>query len=247
MRMMKPLRIAMWSGPRNISTAMMRAWENRPDTTVWDEPLYGHYLSHTGINHPMRSEILATSETDWQKIVRGLSGPIPGGKAIQFQKHMTLHMLDHIDRGWMAEVKNCFLIRNPSQVIASYAQKRDQVVATDLGYDKQAELFEHVCQSTGSIPPVLDSRDVLTDPKGILSKLCSMLGIEFSPSMLSWKPGLRESDGIWAQHWYQSVEQSTGFAPYHEKEIALSDEHLAIAEAAEEPYATLHRHRLLPD
>jgi len=244
---MKPLRIAMWSGPRNISTAMMRAWENRPDTSVWDEPLYGHFLARTGIDHPLRKEILETCETDWRKVIADLTGPIPGGKPIQFQKHMTQHMLEHIDRGWMADVTNCFLIRHPDQVIASYALKRDQVTAADLGFDRQAEIFEQVCQSTGAIPPVLDARDVLTNPEGMLSKLCSVLGIKFSPSMLAWRTGLRDSDGVWARHWYQAVEQSTGFAPYREKEISLSDEHQTIAEAAKSFYARLYKHRLLPD
>jgi len=247
MYLMGALRIAMWSGPRNISTAMMRAWENRPDTSVWDEPLYGHFLAHTGMDHPMRREILETCETDWRKTVQDLTGPIPGAKAIQFQKHMTQHMLEHIDRGWMAAVTNCFLIRKPEQVIASYAAKRDQLTAADLGFDRQAELFEYVCQKTGSVPPVLDARDVLTDPEGLLSKFCSVLDVEFSPTMLSWRTGMRDSDGVWARHWYHAVEQSTGFAPYRENEIELSDEHRAIAEAAQTSYAKLYRHRLVAD
>ena len=226
---------------------MMRAWENRPDTSVWDEPLYGHFLSHTGIDHPLRQEILETCETDWRKVAKDLIGPIPGSKPIQFQKHMTQHMLDHIDRGWMARVTNCFLIRKPEQVIASYAAKRDQLTAADLGFDRQAELFDDVCQTTGSVPPVLDARDVLTDPKGLLLKLCAVLDIEFSPAMLSWPKGLRESDGIWAEHWYHAVERSTGFTPYRETEIELSDKHRAIADAAQTSYAKLYRHRLAAD
>jgi len=244
MRLMGSLRIAMWSGPRNISTAMMRAWENRSDTVVWDEPFYGDYLRETGFDHPMRDDILETCETNWREVVARLTGPVPDGKSVFFQKHMTHHMLPHIDRTWMADVKNCFLIRDPKQVIASYAIKRDFMTFEDIGFDLQAELFDDVCQITGNPPPVLDASDVLTNPEGILRRLCAELGIKFSEQMLSWPAGRRESDGVWARHWYAKVEESSGFATYVENDIQLPDQHLALAERAEVAYQALYKHRL---
>ncbi|HIL33094.1 MAG TPA: HAD family hydrolase, partial [Candidatus Poseidoniales archaeon] len=181
------LRIAMWSGPRNISTAMMRAWENRPDTVVVDEPLYAHFLAETGIEHPGRDEVIAAGETDWQLAIAGLLAPVES--AIFYQKQMTHHLLPHINRGWMAEVRNCFLIRDPREVLLSYAKKRADVTVDDVGILQQAEIFDHVCELTGEVPPVLDAKDVLTDPRKVLGTLCQRLDIEFCDEMLAWPSG----------------------------------------------------------
>ena len=199
----KILRIAMWSGPRNISTAMMRAWGNRADTIVLDEPLYAFYLTATGKQHPMAEEVIAAGETDWRKVAEALTtAPIPaergGGTSIYYQKQMTHHLLPEIDRGWLIRLTNCFLIRDPAEVIVSYLKKNDDLTEYDLGFPQQAEIFEFVRSRTGVVPPVIDARDVLRNPERVLRLLCSTLGIAFDPAMLSWAPGLRETDGVWA-------------------------------------------------
>jgi hypothetical protein len=212
--MAEPIRIAMWSGPRNISTAMMRAWGDRDDTVVIDEPFYAYYLRVTGIEHPGADEVIATGNTDWQKIVAHLTGPIPNGKQIFFQKQMTHHLLPEIDRGWLAAVTNCFLIRDPREVINSYVKKREQPALEDLGFMQQEEIFDAVRARTNALPPVVDAKDVLQNPEATLRRLCEAIGVEFTTSMLSWPPGLRKTDGIWAKHWYTEVAKTTSFHPY---------------------------------
>lgn len=243
---MNTIRIAMWSGPRNISTAMMRAWENRGDTAVWDEPLYAHYLDTTGIDHPMKQAIISAGETDWQKVVDLMLGPIPGNKAIFFQKHMTHHLLDHIDRNWMTKVAHCFLIRNPSEVLASYAKKRREVDLADIGIEQQAEIFNYVAGLSQQRPPVIDARDVLMAPAVVLSKLCERTGAPFTDKMLSWPAGPRVSDGVWGAHWYESVQTSTGFDNYEPKTIELNDNLTRLAEQAEPFYQLMYAHRIRP-
>ena len=210
----KPIRIAMWSGPRNISTAMMRAWGNRDDTVVIDEPFYAYYLKVTGIAHPGADEVIATGETDWRKVVAHLCRPVPNGKHIFFQKQMTHHLLPKIDREWLGAVTNCFLIRDPREVIASYIKKREDPALEDLGFVQQAEIFDFVRTRTASVPPVVDAKDVLQNPERTLRLVCEAVGVEFSESMLSWPPGLRDTDGIWAKHWYGEVAKTTSFQPY---------------------------------
>jgi len=242
--MAEGLRIAMWSGPRNISTAMMRAWENRPDTVVCDEPLYGHYLLKTGLDHPGREEVIANQETDWRKVIAALTGPIPEGKSVFYQKHMTLHLLPEIDRGWLDNVVNCFLIRDPREVAASYDRTRPNPTIHDLGFPQQAEIFDLVHSRTGRVPPVLDSRDVLENPPRMLRLLCDAVGVPFSEKMLNWPPGRRSTDGVWAKHWYGSVETSTGFAPYRPETTVVSNALRPVAEACEPYYRRLHAIRL---
>ena len=158
-----PVRIAMWSGPRNISTAMMRSWGNRPDTFVCDEPFYAHYLQATGRGHPGAEEVIARGETDWRKVVEQLTGPVPDGKRVFYQKQMTHHLLPEIDRAWLLEVTNCFLIRDPREVIVSYIKKNNDPSLDDIGFVQQAEIFDWVRAETGSPPLVLDARDVIDD------------------------------------------------------------------------------------
>ena len=203
--------IAMWSGPRNISTAMMRSFEARGDTAVTDEPFYAAYLHRTEIDHPLRDEVIASQSIDPREVAAILVGPVPGGKAIWYQKHMTLHLLEGFDRDWMSQVLNAFLIRDPAAVLASYASKRTQVSLADLGFVQQRELFEREAERLGTAPPVVDAADIVTDPVHTLERLCRALGIPFARSMLSWPSGPRPTDGVWAPAWYQSVERTTGF------------------------------------
>lgn len=207
------IRIAMWSGPRNISTAMMRSFENRDDTEVSDEPFYAAYLAGTGLVHPMNDEVLASQPNDWREVAAAMAGTGPEGAPIWYQKHMTHHMLPGRDLGWMDACTNAFLIRPPEQVLASYAIKRADVTLDDIGVVRQAELFDHVAARTGTPPPVIDGSSVLADPRGALSGLCQALDIAFSEKMLAWPAGRRASDGVWAPAWYDAVERSTGFAP----------------------------------
>lgn len=242
------LRLAMWSGPRNISTAMMRAWGNRPDTFVCDEPLYAHYLQATGRGHPGAEEVIAAGETDWRKAVDWLTGPVPEGKAIFYQKHMTHHLLPDMDRDWLGALTHCFLIRDPAEVITSYVKKNQDptVDLGDLGFVQQAEIFEWVRAQTGRTPPVLDARDVLDAPAPMLRRLCETLGVEFLPAMLSWAPGLRATDGVWARHWYTEVETSTGFRPYTPKPEPVPEALHGIYEQCREAYEQLYAYRIPP-
>jgi hypothetical protein len=198
----------MWSGPRTVSTALMRAWENRPDTIVVDEPLYAFYLSATGLDHPGRDEVIASQPADWRVVLRALaSDPLPDGAAICYQKHMTHHLLPEVDRAALAPLRHAFLIREPRGLLASYARVRSAPTVEDLGLRQQAEIFREF----GG--PVLDSADLLAAPEAALRALCDALGVPFSAAMLSWPPGPRPTDGVWAPYWYDSVRRSTGFAP----------------------------------
>jgi hypothetical protein len=241
-----PLRIAMWSGPRNISTAMMRAWENRLDTAVVDEPFYACYLAATGSDHPGRDDVIASQPTDWREVVAALTGPVPGGKPVFYQKHMTHHMLPGFGRDWLKEVTNCFLVRPPAEVVASYAETRRAPTLEDLGFPQQAEIFDRVADRLGQAPPVLDATDVLRDPAGMLAALCRALGVNFDARMLSWPPGRRDTDGVWAKHWYASVERSTGFNPLRATSKPVPLALAPLVEAAQPSYDRLAAHRLRP-
>ena len=237
------LRIAMWSGPRNISTAMMRAWENRADTFVVDEPLYAHYLAETGLDHPMREEVIADGDSDWQSVAAALTGPVPGKASVFYQKHMAQHLLPHIGRDWLAPLTHVFLIREPREVLLSYIKARPTVVADDLGFPQQLELFQQL-GAAGEAPPIIDAADFLRAPGPMLEALCERLGLAFEAAMLSWPAGPRDSDGIWAAHWYAAVEQSTGFAPYRPRTGELPEEYLSVLADCEPAYEQLHALRL---
>jgi hypothetical protein len=233
------VRIAMWSGPRSLSTAMMRAWENREDTAVVDEPLYACYLAETGIEHPMKEEVLASQSADWQEVVAALGGPIPNDAEIYFQKHMAHHLLPSMGRAWLDDHHHCFLVRDPRAILASYAQKRDSVTLADIGITQLGELFDRVADQRGVAPPVVVTNDVQRDPRGTLTRLCAALGVAFSPRMLSWAPGRRDTDGVWGAHWYENVERSTGFSAPRSGSVALSPPLEACAEKAQPFYEKL--------
>ena len=239
------IRIAMWSGPRNISTAMMRSFGARPDTEVVDEPFYGVYLARTGLAHPLAAEVIASQPADWREVVAELLAVRPAAKPICYQKHMTHHMLAEIGRDWMASLRNAFLIRDPAAVLASYVRKRGEVTLADIGIVQQYELFAREADRLGTAPPVLHGDDLLDDPRGALQRLCTALGIDYTDAMLSWPPGRRSTDGVWAPAWYNAVEQSTGFGrPQPESNISLPAELQRIAEQARPYYERLRLHRL---
>ena len=237
-------RIAMWSGPRNISTALMRSFGNRPDTVVLDEPFYAHYLYTTGINHPGKDEILATQKTNLKEIVDNITGSVPDNKFIWYQKHMAQHIFPDHDLSWAKKMTNCFLIRRPEEVIASY----NNIFTIDnellLGFKQQAELFKYILKNTGEVPIVINSKNILKNPRNALEKLCSKLNIDFSNSMLKWPSGVRKSDGVWAKYWYKSVINSTEFAKYKEKEIKIDSKMKAILNLCRPDYEYLKKHQI---
>jgi Sulfotransferase domain len=238
------LRIAAWSGPRNISTAMMRAWENRGDCAVVDEPLYAHYLATTGLNHPGRDDVIRAGDTDWRRVATHLTGPVPGGRPLWYQKHMTHHLLPGMSTDWVLALNNVFLIRDPALVVASYIQSRASVVAADIGLLQQVQLFDAVSQHLGHAPPVIDADRFVRDPREQLTQLCRRLGVSFSERMLHWPAGPRESDGIWAPHWYAAVWKSTGFEPWRERHVVLEGAALQAADDCRPAYESLLRHAM---
>src|SRR5690606_9816088 len=151
----------------------------------------------TGVEHPGRDDVIATQEIDDARIAAMLIGPIPGGKPIWYQKHMTQHMLPEMPLDWLDHVTNCFLIREPEAVVASFTIQRPDAAAWELGFEQQARLFDHVCDRLGAAPPVIDAADVLKDPRATLGALCAKLGIPFTERMLRWPAGKRSSDGVW--------------------------------------------------
>ena len=241
-----PVRIAMWSGPRNISTALMRAWENRPDTAVCDEPFYAYYLNRTGLVHPGRNEIIESQATQWHTVMERLTGGIPEGKAIFYQKHMVHHLLPEVDRSWLPRLKHAFLIRSPREMLPSLASVTPDPTVQDTGLPQQLELYSFLLAQTGEKPPVVDSRDVLNNPEGMLRALCRALKVPFLKSMLSWPPGPRVSDGVWAPHWYNRVESSSGFRPNRPSTKELPPALEGVCGECLGLYARLYRNRLEP-
>jgi hypothetical protein len=231
----------MWSGPRTISTALMRSFENRPDTVVIDEPLYGYYLANTSVQHPGRDEVIASMSADWREVLSQLTqAPLPPGTSVYYQKHMTHHLLPEVDRAALAGLTHAFLIRDPRQLLASYARVRSEPVLADLGLEQQAEIF----RAFGG--PVIDSADILRDPRAALGALCDALRIPFDPAMLSWPAGPRPSDGVWGPYWYDSVWRSTGFGPYRPAASDLPPPLEPLAARCEPFYGELRAHRLIP-
>ncbi len=233
------VRIAMWSGPRNISTAMMRSWENRPDTVVVDEPFYAEYLARTGLDHPGRDEVIASQSTDPLEVVRQLS--TDDSAPVHYAKHMTHHLAEGMDLDWVSAFRNVLLIRDPAEVVASYVRSRETCEAEDIGLLQQVPLLAALPDDS----PVIDAGDFLRDPEAHLRWLCDWLGIDFTDRMLSWPQGPRDSDGVWAPHWYDAVVRSTGFEPWHPRTVELSPHDAAVAETCRPAYDELRARRLI--
>ncbi|HEU4656608.1 MAG TPA: hypothetical protein VFR97_03745 [Capillimicrobium sp.] len=241
--MSEATRVAMWSGPRNISTAMMRSWENRPDTVVVDEPLYAAYLARTGVDHPAREAVMASQPTDLRTAIAALSQPLPPGKTVHYAKHMSHHVSEDMDLGWTLRFRNVVLIRDPDEVVASYVRARESCEPHDIGLLQQAWLVRF-WDEHGASPPIVDAGDVLRAPEAHLRWLCDWLGIPFTDRMLSWPAGPRESDGVWAPHWYAAVWASTGFEPWRPRAISLSEHDAAVARACRPAYEALFARRI---
>ena len=236
------VRLAVWSGPRNISTALMRAWDNRPDTVVVDEPLYAHYLAATGIDHPGGAEVIRAGETDWRRVVASLLAPPPAGRSVAYQKHMAHHLLPGIDHGWIAKLTNVLLIRDPREVVASYTKTRETVTPEDVGLPQQVQLYDEL-RRQGEPPPVVDAGDFLRDPERYLRALCHHVRVPFTDRMLSWPPGPRPTDGPWAPYWYEAVWRSTGFQAPRRRTVELDGPAAAVAAACLPLYQRLHAER----
>ncbi len=232
-------RIAMWSGPRNLSTAMMRSFGNRRDVAeVWDEPFYAAYLALTGKRHPMRAEVMAARPQDWRVVAGACASAGTPGRMI-YQKHMTQHMLTEVGRDWMEAVTHVFLIRSPERVVASFAAKLEDVGLEDIGFVQQADLFDRVADRAGTAPPVIDAEAVRADPEGVLRRLCAALGLEWDAVMLAWPAGARPSDGVWGAHWYGAVRATSRFSAPDAEPAALAGPLAALAEAARPSYERL--------
>ena len=235
-----PTSIAMWSGPRNISTAMMYAFANRADCAAWDEPFYGAYLKATGLPHPMAQAIIAANECEFGKVAEScLRAAL---KPLFYQKHMTQHMLPQFDRNFIRTLTNVFLIRSPEKVLASYAKKHDEVSLHAIGFVEQAEIFDMVAQHLGHAPPVVDADVHLADPRTSLEKLCGALVIPFDEAMLRWPEGPKPCDGVWAPHWYNAAWASTGFEKSQSAPILLAPPLQRIADEARPFYERLLKH-----
>lgn len=238
------LRIAMWSGPRNLSTAMMRSFSSRSDTVVSDEPFYGCFLKATGADHPLREQVIAAMDCDWKSVMASLRGDPPEARPVWHQKHMWHHMTGPVGYDDFSGFAHAFLIREPERMIASYLRKRESARFEDFGLERQAEFFEREADRIGRAPPVIDANDVLADPEAVLSKLCAALGIAWDPAMLRWERGRRETDGIWAAHWYNAVEASTGFGPPETGPVALPPDAQRLADKCRPYYERLAAHRI---
>ncbi len=232
------MRIAMWSGPRNLSTAMMYSFGNRADFAAWDEPFYAPYLHATGIEHPMSAEIIESHETDPTIVAQKCLGSIPDGKPHFYMKHMPHHMITGFPMDWAKGCVNIHLIRHPARVAASYAQKRDEMTLEDIGFGQQHALHK----SIGGL--IVDSADIRLNPEGMLRAICDKIELPFDEAMLNWPTGPKAFDGVWAQHWYNAVHKSSGFAGPEGELPILSGKAAEIVEQALPSFEALERHKL---
>ncbi|MDX1501776.1 MAG: sulfotransferase family protein [Thermoanaerobaculia bacterium] len=231
------VRINLWSGPRNVSTALMYSFAQRPDTRVVDEPLYAHYLRLTGADHPEPAKVLASQESDGEKVVRELIlGPCD--RPVLFLKQMAHHLVG-LDHAFLADTVNVLLIRDPAEVLPSLVHLVPEPILRDTGLAVQSELLDEL-RALGQDPPVVDSRELLLDPAGVLEQLCQRIGIPFDEAMLSWEAGPRPEDGVWAPHWYQNVHRTTGFRPYRPKTGVFPERLEPLLEECRPYYAALY-------
>ena len=237
--------IAMWSGPRNISTALMRSFENRSDCFVSDEPFYSYFLYKTGLKHPLSNEIIKSGLIKYNEIVKYITGPIPSSKSIWYQKHMAHHILEGEDLDWIKRMKNCLLIRHPNDVILSYLKKNDINSIQQLGYLQQIEIYKMLTKEMGTSPIIIDAQDLLKKPKKMLRQICKNLKIKFDDKMLLWPSGTRETDGIWGKYWYKQVEASTGFKPYIKTNKIIPHKYKILYNECMKYYDFLYQHRII--
>ena len=240
------IRIGMWSGPRNLSTALMRSWESRQDTIVHDEPFYASFLHRTGIDHPMRRETLAEGVVDPALVIADLLRDLPRG-TIYYQKQMAHHLPPGLDLDWILQLRNCLLIRDPRQMLGSLLKETPAAGLEDTGLPQQHMLIDFLLDRLQEPPPIVDARDILEDPEGMMRAICSRLGVCYDPGQLSWKAGTRDPDGPWAAHWYGSVTASTGFAPYVRKDVHIPEDKQPLLQECIGLYEPLHRQRLRPE
>ena len=238
------IKIGMWSGPRNISTALMRSFENRLDTTVIDEPFYAYFLKKTGIKHPVYKKVIDSYSTSWDHIANNLIGPIPDGKNIWYQKLMTHHWLKGEPLDWVKSIHNCFLIRHPKKVIISYLKIHNQINPELIGLPQQLHIFNQVVKKTNKIPIVISSEDILKNPKLMLSQLCDLLEIPFSNQMLEWPEGTRDTDGIWSKYWYQNVVKTTSFSQPKNNKEELPNQFTEVLEECMYYYQKMEKYKI---
>jgi len=242
--MTKPTRIAMWSGPRNISTTMMRAFGNRSDTFASDEPFYGYFLKSTNIDHPMKDEVISKYQTNWSYIKDYLTGPIPNNKPIWYQKQMTQHLLPNDSIEWTDKVTNCFLIRDPKDVIVSYAKIYDKMTPELLGFPQLLKVFNYTLKNSKVKPIVINSRSILKEPKSMIKTLCESLDITFTDNMLTWEVGPKEYEGIWGKHWYKQLHSTTGFIKYEKKDKTLPDSLIKLYNECDHYYKQIKKYQI---
>ena len=237
--------IAMWSGPRNLSTALMRSFENRSDSFVSDEPFYPFYLYKTGHHHPMKDKIIESGQINYNQIIKSITGTIPHSKKIWYQKHMAHHILSGLDFNWIKKMNNCLLIRHPKDVILSYSKKNVIESIYQLGYLQQIEIYKMLAKEMGTPPIIIDAQDLLREPKKMLVEICKNLRITFDDKMLSWPQGVRKTDGIWGRHWYKQVEASTGFKPYVKTNRIIPSQYQDLYNECMEYYNFLYQNRII--
>ena len=237
-------KIAMWSGPRNISTALMRSFENRPDTEVIDEPFYAFFLKHTKIKHPIYNEVIDTYDSSWDKVANRLIGANPNNNNVWYQKLMTHHWVNNESLDWTKNVTNCFLIRDPKKVIKSYLKIHKDINPDLIGLPQQLHIFKYIMSKTNKIPLVISSEDILKNPKLMLEKLCNLLGIPFLEQMLEWPKGPRESDGIWGGYWYKNVVKTTSFAKPLHLEEEFPDDYNALLNECMNYYNEIEKYKI---
>ena len=235
----------MWSGPRNVSTALMRSFENRSDSFVSDEPFYSYFLYKTGLKHPLSKEIVNSGLINYDEIVKYITGDIPYSKSIWYQKHMAHHILEGESLDWIKNMKNCLLIRHPNDVILSYSKKNEINNIQQLGYIQQIEIYKMLTKEKGNSPVIIDAQDLLRDPKKMLIELCKSLKIRFDDNMLSWPLGSRETDGVWGKHWYKQVEASTGFKPYNNTNKIIPIKYKILYDECMQYYDFLYQNRII--
>ncbi len=235
----------MWSGPRNISSALMRSFGNRSDCFVSDEPFYPYFLTKTKLKHPLYDEIIQSGLTDYKQIIKYITGVIPSSKKIWYQKHMAHHILDIKNIDWVKHMKNCILIRHPSDVITSYSKQNKIENIEQLGYIQQIQIYKRLTEYLDIHPIIIDAEDLLSNPLKMLTVLCRKLQIKFDPKMLSWSIGIRKTDGVWAKHWYKNVESSSGFKPYNKTDRKIPAKYHSINDICLEHYNFLHEKRII--